>query len=137
MKRALITIAAIGILAPAAWVAGANAQYGSPPPSYGPAPAYGPSQAYNPSQRYTAEPTVDLPVSPPAVLSSTPRALVRRPMTFLGKQLPKARGSGTRALARVNAALCASNTPISVAVTATRSRARLLRRLPDAEANGG
>jgi hypothetical protein len=53
MKRALITIAAIGILAPAAWVAGANAQYGSPPPSYGPAPAYGPSQAYNPSQRYT------------------------------------------------------------------------------------
>jgi hypothetical protein len=53
MKRALITIAAIGILAPAAWVAGANAQYGSPPPGYGPAPAYGPSQTYNPSQRYT------------------------------------------------------------------------------------
>jgi hypothetical protein len=54
MKRALITIAATGILAPAAWVAGANAQYGSPPPpGYGPAPAYGPSQTYNPSQRST------------------------------------------------------------------------------------
>jgi hypothetical protein len=55
MKRALITIAAIGILAPAAWVAGANAQYmGSPPsPGYGPSPAYGPSQGYDQSQRST------------------------------------------------------------------------------------
>src|SRR5215472_4493072 len=35
MKRALITIATVGILAPTAWVAGANAQYGSPaPPAY-------------------------------------------------------------------------------------------------------
>jgi hypothetical protein len=53
MKRALITIAAVGILAPTAWVVGANAQYSSPPPGYGPSPAYSPSQAYNPSQRYT------------------------------------------------------------------------------------
>src|SRR5262245_50437530 len=54
MKRALITIATIGILAPAAWVAGANAQYSSsPPPGYGPSPAYGPNQAYNQSQRST------------------------------------------------------------------------------------
>jgi hypothetical protein len=52
MKRALIAIASVGILAPTAWVIGANAQYGSPPPGYGPAPTYNPSQAYNPSQRY-------------------------------------------------------------------------------------
>jgi hypothetical protein len=46
-----------------------------------------------------AESTVDLPVSPPAALSSTPRALARRPMTFLAKRMAvqaKARGSGTR-----------------------------------------
>ena len=54
MKRALITIATVGILAPTAWVVGANAQYSSPPPpAYSPSPAYGPSQGYNPSQRYT------------------------------------------------------------------------------------
>jgi hypothetical protein len=51
MKRALIAIASVGILAPTAWVIGANAQYGSPPPGYGPSPTYSPSQAYNPSQR--------------------------------------------------------------------------------------
>jgi hypothetical protein len=51
MKRALITIAAVGLLAPTAWLAGANAQYGSPPPGYGPSPAYGPSQTYSQSQR--------------------------------------------------------------------------------------
>jgi hypothetical protein len=44
MKRALIAIASVGILAPTAWV-GANAQYGSSPPGYGPAPASGPYQA--------------------------------------------------------------------------------------------
>jgi hypothetical protein len=32
-----------------------------------------------------AEPVVNLPLSPPAVSSSTPRALARRPMMFLGK----------------------------------------------------
>jgi len=53
MKRLLITIAAVGILAPTAWVAGANAQYGSTPPGYGPSPAYSPSQGYSPSQKYT------------------------------------------------------------------------------------
>jgi hypothetical protein len=52
MKRALITIATVGILAPTAWVAGANAQYGAPAPGYGPAPAYAPAPAYGPSRRY-------------------------------------------------------------------------------------
>jgi hypothetical protein len=54
MKRALIIIATVGILAPTAWVAGANAQYGSPaPPAYSPSPAYNPSQGYSPSRKYT------------------------------------------------------------------------------------
>ena len=78
----------------------------------------------------TAEPTVDLPVSPPAVPSSIPRALARRPMTFPAKRMAvqaKVRGSGTRLQARVNAAACASNTPMHFAVTATTSRARLQR----------
>src|SRR5262249_50906981 len=58
MKRALITIATVGILAPTAWVAGANAQYGAPAPAYAPAPtyapgpAYAPAPAYGPSRRY-------------------------------------------------------------------------------------
>jgi hypothetical protein len=34
MKPALITIATVGILAPTAWVVGANAQYGAPAPAY-------------------------------------------------------------------------------------------------------
>jgi hypothetical protein len=79
-----------------------------------------------------AESTVDLPVSPPAALSSTPRALARRPMMFLAKRMAvqaKARGSGTRLPARVNEAACASNTPMHFAVTATTSRARLQRRV--------
>src|SRR5262249_54075950 len=42
MKRALITIATVGILAPTSWVAGANAQQMSPGPA--------PSQAYARSQ---------------------------------------------------------------------------------------
>src|SRR5215472_11605435 len=46
MKRALITLATVGILAPTAWVAGANAQYGAPAPAYAPAPAAGPSRRY-------------------------------------------------------------------------------------------
>ena len=52
MKRALITIATVGILAPTAWVAGANAQYGAPAPAYGPAPAYAPGPAYAPAPAY-------------------------------------------------------------------------------------
>jgi hypothetical protein len=52
MKRALIAVATVGILAPAAWVTEANAQYGAPAPAYGAAPAYGPSQTYAPSRRY-------------------------------------------------------------------------------------
>src|SRR6516164_7099933 len=46
MKRVLITLATVGILAPTAWVAGANAQYGAPAPAgpgYAPAPAYPPA----------------------------------------------------------------------------------------------
>jgi len=54
MKRALITIATVGILAPTAWVGEVNAQYmgGAPAPAYSAAPAYGPSQRYAPSRRY-------------------------------------------------------------------------------------
>ena len=56
MKRALIAIASVGILVPAAWVMEANAQQMNPtyPPSpgYGPAPAYAPAPAYGPSRRY-------------------------------------------------------------------------------------
>jgi hypothetical protein len=79
-----------------------------------------------------AEPTVDPLVSPPAVVSSTPRALARHPMMFLAKRMAvqtKARGSGTPLPGRVNEAACASNTPMHFAVTATTSRARLQRRL--------
>ena len=53
MKRALIAVATVGILAPAAWVVETNAQYGAPAPAYSTAaPAYGPSQRYAPSRRY-------------------------------------------------------------------------------------
>ena len=51
MKRVLIAIASVGVLAPTAWVVEANAQYGSPPPAYSASPANSPSQAY--AQRYT------------------------------------------------------------------------------------
>jgi hypothetical protein len=47
MKRALIAIASVGILASTAWVMGASGQYGSPPPGYGPSPTYSPSQRYD------------------------------------------------------------------------------------------
>jgi hypothetical protein len=46
MKRALIAIASVGILIPAAWVLEANAQYGAPAPAYSQPPAYAPSQTY-------------------------------------------------------------------------------------------
>jgi hypothetical protein len=61
MKRVLIAIASVGILAPTAWVVAANAQaninpnvypgnmgerYGARAPAYAPAPAYGPSRRY-------------------------------------------------------------------------------------------
>src|SRR6266481_4007479 len=48
MKRALITIATVGILAPTAWVAEANAQYRAPP-NYGAPPAvYAGGTAFTP-----------------------------------------------------------------------------------------
>src|SRR5215468_2623223 len=65
MKHALITIATVGILAPTAWVAGANAQYGAPAPAYAPAPRYA-RRAY----RRTARQTYRAPPNrgaPPAV----------------------------------------------------------------------
>jgi hypothetical protein len=49
MKRALIAIGTVGILASAGWVVEANAQYGAPAPSYGPAPAYAPAPASRPA----------------------------------------------------------------------------------------
>ncbi len=52
MKRVLIAVATVGVLAPAAWVTEANAQYGAPAPAYSAAPAYGPSQTYAPSRKY-------------------------------------------------------------------------------------
>jgi hypothetical protein len=59
MKRALITVAAVSILASAGWVVEANAQYGAPAQGYGPAPSYAPAPAYGaprayrgPSRRY-------------------------------------------------------------------------------------
>ena len=52
MKRVLIAIASVGVLAPTAWVTQAYAQYGSsPPPAYSASPANSASQAY--AQRYT------------------------------------------------------------------------------------
>ena len=54
MKRALIAVASVGIVAAAVGVEGAHAQYGSPaPPAYTPPPAYSPSPTYAPSPRYT------------------------------------------------------------------------------------
>jgi hypothetical protein len=79
-------------------------------------------------------PPAELPVGPPAVLSppvvlsSTPRGLVRRPTMFLARRMPRARGSGTRLPARLDVAICASNTLMPRAVTATTSRARLQKR---------
>src|SRR6266516_1979788 len=48
MKRALIAVASVGIVAAAVGVEAAHAQYGSTPP-----PAYSPSPTYAPSPRYT------------------------------------------------------------------------------------
>src|SRR5215831_12699450 len=63
MKRALITIATVGILAQTAWVAGANAQYGAPAPAYGPSRRYA-RRAYRRSARQTYGAP---PGAPPAV----------------------------------------------------------------------
>ena len=54
MKRALVAIAGVGILAATAGVETANAQYSPPPPpSYTPPPAYSPAPSYAPAPRYT------------------------------------------------------------------------------------
>jgi hypothetical protein len=55
MKRALIAIASVGILAPTGWVVQANAQYNAPPPAYSAGPAAGPSQTVAPSRRYARQ----------------------------------------------------------------------------------
>ena len=70
------------------------------------------------------EPTVALPVplNRLAIISSTPLALVRRPMTFLVKRMPHnrvARGSGTRVLVRLAAAIGALSMSISIAAMAS------------------
>ena len=74
-------------------------------------------------------PTVALPVphDRPAVISSTPRALVRRPMTFLVKSMPVkalARGNGTPLPARISGAICALPTPTPCVATDSRGSAR-------------
>jgi hypothetical protein len=55
MKRALIAIASVGILAPTAWVMGANAQYGSPSPAYRYTPGSGPPPYGVPAQTYARQ----------------------------------------------------------------------------------
>ena len=86
MKRALITIATVGILAPTAWVVAANAQaninpnvypgnmgerYGARAPAYAPAPTYAPAPRYTRrAYRRTARQTYraqTYPGAPPAV----------------------------------------------------------------------
>jgi hypothetical protein len=88
MKRALIAVASVGILASTAWVVAANAQANINPNVY----------PGNTSGQYGAQ---------------------------------GGRGNGTRVPARINEAGCASPTPISIAVTATKRHAQPLRlRLP-------
>src|SRR5262249_52761346 len=97
------------------------------PPAYTPPPAYSPAPTYAPSPRYTRRATVDLPVEPTALLPSTPRALVRRPIASPLKHIPVnalARGSGTRGPVRGNEAVSASPTLTSIAGTASEGRAR-------------
>jgi hypothetical protein len=65
-----------------------------------------------------AEPTVDLPVEPTAVLPSTPQALVRRPMPFLLKHMPlKVQGpwewhAGPGPSKRAGGSMCVTHTDI-------------------------
>jgi hypothetical protein len=98
MKRALITIATVGILAPTAWVGEANAQYmgGAPAPAYSAAPAYGPSQRYAPSRRYarrayrrSARQNYGAPPAVYGVIRPSPLALVGRPMPLLLNHMPQ------------------------------------------------
>ena len=80
MKRVLITLATVGILAPTAWVAAANAQANIDPnvytrnmgERYGAAPAYGPSRryarrAYRSARRTYGAQTYGTRGAPPAV----------------------------------------------------------------------
>src|SRR5215467_13806269 len=81
------------------------------------------------------EPTVALPVprNRPAVISSTPLALVRPRTTFLVKHMPvraPARGNGMPVPARISGATCALLTPTLCVATDTRPRARNERRSP-------
>src|SRR5262249_1999354 len=142
MKHALIAIAGVGILAATVGVETANAQDSPPPPpSYTPPPASRhhrlpphppPPPGPQPSPRPTptpAEPPVDPPANPTAPLPRppTPPALVRRPIASPRKPMPlkaPARGSGTLVPVRRNGPVCASLTSISIAVTATKRRAR-------------
>jgi hypothetical protein len=84
MKRVLIAIASVGILAPTAWVVAANAQaninpnvypgnmgerYGARAPAYAPAPAYGPSRR---DARRTARRSAGQPSGPSGGVVYTP-----------------------------------------------------------------
>jgi len=103
MKRVLITLATVGILAPTAWVAGANAQYGAPAPAgpgYAPAPAYALRQPLALLEDMPVAPTVALLVSPIAlrtmalplrstpVVRPSPLARVGSPMPLLLEHMP-------------------------------------------------
>jgi len=55
MKRALVAIASMAIMATAVGVEAANAQYAPTPPAYTAPPAYGPSPSYS-ARRYPPTP---------------------------------------------------------------------------------
>ena len=55
MKRALVAIASMAIMATAVGVGAANAQYAPTPPAYTAPPAYGPSPSYS-ARRYPPTP---------------------------------------------------------------------------------
>src|SRR5262249_15909439 len=102
----------------------------SSPPSVTP-PPHPPAlpQAIPRPPAIPADPTVDPPAKPTALLPRppTPPALVRRPIASPRKPMPlkaPARGSGTLVPVRRNGAVCASLMSISIAVTASKRRAR-------------
>ena len=98
MKRALITIATVGILAPTAWVGEANAQYmgGAPAPAYSAARPMGLRKGMPLLEDMPVEPTVALlvgtmalPLRSIAVIRPSPLALVDRPMPLLLHHMPQ------------------------------------------------
>ena len=98
MKRALITIATVGILAPTAWVGEANAQYMAAlrlQPTALPQPM-GLRKGMPLLEDMPVEPTVALlvrtmalPLRSIAVIRPSPLALVGRPMPLLLNHMPQ------------------------------------------------